>query len=254
MDLKSTRKRRSPVVIAAFEGWSDAADSSSAVLDHLEAVFNSEVIAEIDPEDYYDLREKRPTASRTPSGARQVVWPTTRLSIVRTPRLSRDLVLIRGIEPNMRWRAFSAELLEAVRARGARTVVTLETLLADTPHARPVPVSATTENEGTAAKYRIMHRSKYNGPYGVLSVFADIVADAGLDSVHLQAAVPHYVANPPCPKATLALLHKVQDLLDLEIPPADLPERAQAWEREVDELVAGDAETAEYVKSLEARE
>jgi hypothetical protein len=131
--------------------------------------------------------------------------------------------------------------------------VTLGALLADSPHTRPVPISGTAGDSATAARLSL-EPSRYEGPTGIVGVFADACARAELASVSFWAAVPHYVANPPCPKATLALLRRVEDLLDIEIPLADLPDRARAWERQVDELAAGDTEVADYVRSLESRE
>ena len=140
-----------------------------------------------------------------------------------------------------------------MHALGSDMVVTLGALLADSPHTRPVPISGTAGDPATAARLGL-EPSRYEGPTGIVGVFADGCARAELASVSFWAAVPHYVANPPCPKATLALLRRVEDLLDIEIPLADLPDRARAWERQVDELAAGDAEVADYVKSLESRE
>jgi predicted ATP-grasp superfamily ATP-dependent carboligase len=163
------------------------------------------------------------------------------------------LVLIRGLEPNMRWRGFTDELVEAVRSLDSEMVVTLGALLADSPHTRPVPISGTAGDPATAARLGL-EPSRYEGPTGIVGVFADACTRADIASVSFWAAVPHYVANPPCPKATLALLRRVEDLLDIEIPLADLPDRARAWERQVDELAAGDTEVADYVRSLESRE
>ncbi len=238
--------------MAAFEGWNDAADASSAAVEHLESTFDARVVGAIDPDDYYDFQVNRPTVSGA-GDARKIAWPTTRLSVASPTSGDSDLILIRGLEPNMRWRSFTDELIEAVHALGGETVVSLGALLADSPHTRPVPINGTAGDAGTAARFRL-DASKYEGPTGIVGVFADACTRAGLASVSFWAAVPHYVANPPCPKATLALLRRVEDLLDIEIPLDDLPERARAWERQVDELAAGDTEVAEYVRALESRE
>ncbi|MBL7521868.1 PAC2 family protein [Frankia sp. CNm7] len=254
IEFSGVGQLRSPVVVAAFEGWNDAADASSAAVEHLETVFGARVIGAIDPDDYYDFQVNRPTVSGVEgAAARKISWPTTRLSVARPPKSDSDLVLIRGLEPNMRWRGFTDELIEAVHALGSDMVVTLGALLADSPHTRPVPISGTAGDPVTAARLGL-EASRYEGPTGIVGVFSDACARAELSSVSFWAAVPHYVANPPCPKATLALLRRVEDLLDLEIPLAALPERARAWERQVDELAAGDSEVAEYVRSLESRE
>ena len=252
IEFSGVGQLRSPVVVAAFEGWNDAADASSAAVEHLESIFNARVIGAIDPDDYYDFQVNRPTVSGDGT-ERKIAWPTTRLSVASPAGTDHDLVLIRGLEPNMRWRGFTDELIEAIHALGGDMVVTLGALLADSPHTRPVPISGTAGDPATAARLRL-EASKYEGPTGIVGVFSDACTRAGLASVSFWAAVPHYVANPPCPKATLALLRRVEDLLDLEIPMADLADRARQWERQVDELAAGDSEVAEYVKALESRE
>jgi hypothetical protein len=239
-----------PVVIAAFEGWNDAADAASDAVEHLHRVWDATPLGEIDPDDYYDFQVTRPTVSLIDGVTRHISWPTTRLSLARP---GRDIVLIRGLEPNMRWRGFSSELVDAVQRLGASTVVTLGALLADAPHTRPVPVSGSAGDQETATRLGLDH-SRYEGPTGILGVFADACQRAGLSSVSFWAAVPHYVAQPPCPKATLALLRRVEDVLDIDLPLDDLPERARSWERQVDELAEGDSDVAEYVRSLESRE
>ncbi len=244
---------RNPVVVAAFEGWNDAADAASAAIEHLESVFEARPIGSVDPDEYYDYQVNRPTVSGGDGAERAIQWPTTRISLASPPGAEFDLVLIRGLEPNMRWRTFTAELLEAVTALRAEKIVSLGALLADSPHTRPVPISGTAGDLATAAKLGL-EVSKYEGPTGIVGVFADACATAGLPSVSFWAAVPHYVANPPCPKATLALLRRVEDMLDVEVPLGELPEASRAWERQVDELAEGDSEVAEYVRSLESRE
>jgi len=169
------------------------------------------------------------------------------------PGTDRDLVLVRGLEPNMRWRGFCQELLAIAVELGVELVVTLGALLADSPHTRPVPVSGTSSDPELAARLGL-EPSRYEGPTGIVGVFQDICERAGLPAVSFWAAVPHYVAQPPCPKATVALLHRVEDLLDSPVPMTDLAERARAWERQVDELAAEDSDVAEYIATLEQRE
>jgi len=157
---------------------------------------------------------------------------------------------VRGIEPNMRWRQFCAELLAASEELGAELVVTVGALLADTPHTRPIPVSGTATEPEIADRMKL-EQSHYEGPTGIVGVFQDACTQAGLPAVSFWAAVPHYVAQPPCPKATLALLRRVEDMLDITVPLGDLPEDAKAWERGVDELASEDEEIGDYVRSLE---
>ena len=244
---------RRPAVIAAFEGWNDAGDAASGALDHLERLWAATPLAALDPEDYYDFQVTRPLISFDDVGGRRLSWPTTRLSVASPQGADRDVVLVRGIEPNMRWRQFCRELLDVVVELGADTVVTLGALLADTPHTRPTPVTGTTTDPQLAEELGLL-RSTYEGPTGVVGVLQDAVRERGLSGVSLWGAVPHYVAQPPNPKATLALLRRVEDLLDLEVPVDDLPEEAAAWESTVDELAREDDDVAEYVAALERRE
>jgi proteasome assembly chaperone (PAC2) family protein len=240
----------SPVVIAAFEGWNDAADAASGLVDHLMEQWKAEVIGAIDPEEFYDFQVNRPVISTDANGHRRLSWPTTRIAIARPAELDRDIILVRGIEPNMKWRQFCAELLAACDDLGAELVVTLGALLADTPHTRPIPVS------GTASEPELLDRldleqSSYEGPTGIVGVFNDACNQLDIPSVSYWAAVPHYVAQPPCPKATLALLGQLEELLQAPMPLGELLEDARAWERGVDELAAEDEDVADYVRALE---
>jgi proteasome assembly chaperone (PAC2) family protein len=239
-----------PVMIAAFEGWNDAADAATEAVEHLEEGWDAEPIAELDPEDYYDFQVNRPQVSMTEDGGRQISWPSTRVSVARLESAGRDVVLVRGIEPSMRWRSYCEELLGLATELGVEMVVTLGALLADTPHTRPIPVSGTVSDPSLAGVLDL-ETSRYEGPTGIVGVLQAACGDVGLPAVSVWAAVPHYVAQPPCPKASLALLRKIEDLLDLTLPLGDLPEDARAWERGVDELAAEDEEIAEYVRSLE---
>lgn len=239
-----------PLLIAAFEGWNDAGDAATSAVEHLEEVWSCTRLAELDSEDYYDYQVNRPTVARGEDGSRLVTWPTTRVSFARLPDLGRDVVLVRGIEPNMRWKQFTNEILDVCHELGVEMVVTLGALLADSPHTRPVPVTGTSSDDAVA---RSMHLepSRYEGPTGIVGVVQDACTRAGVPAMSIWAAVPHYVAQPPCPKATLALLRHVEDLLAVPIPLGDLAEDAEAWERGVDELAAEDSEVADYVRSLE---
>lgn len=238
-----------PVMLCAFEGWNDAGDAASGAVLHLEDVWSASQVAEFDPEDYYDYQVNRPEIVLE-DGERTVVWPTTRISVARIPLATRDVVLVHGIEPSMRWRTFTSELLAVARDLGVEMVVTLGALLADTPHTRPVPVSGTSSDSDLALKLGY-EPSSYEGPTGIVGVLQDACATAGIPAVSLWAAVPHYVAQPPCPKATLALLARIEDLLDVPVPLGDLPEEARAWQIGVDELAGEDDEIAAYVAQLE---
>ena len=253
MEIEEAPALVRPVVIAAFEGWNDAAEAASSVVDHLMKVWNARVVAAIDPDDYYDFQVNRPTVGMDEHGFRKLTWPSTHVAVASPPNLDRDVILVRGIEPNMRWRAFCAELLAAIDDLGGELVVTLGALLADTPHTRPIPVTGTATEPEIVDRLKL-EQSTYEGPTGIVGVLQDACAKLDIPAASYWAAVPHYVAQPPCPKATLALLRRVEDLLDLPIPLADLEERARTWERSVDELAAEDSDVAEYIASLEQRE
>jgi proteasome assembly chaperone (PAC2) family protein len=250
IEIEDVPALRSPVLIAAFEGWNDAADAASSVVDHLAEVWHARVVAAIDPEDFYDFQVNRPTVGTNELGMRRITWPSTQLFVCSPPGSSRDVILLRGIEPNMRWRQFCAELIAAAEELGAELAVTLGALLADTPHTRPVPVSGTATDSSTAERLKL-EQSNYEGPTGIVGVFQDAAVQHGVPAVSFWAAVPHYVAQPPCPKATLALLGQLEDLLEVSIPLGDLPEEARAWERGVDELSQEDEEIGDYVRALE---
>jgi len=238
-----------PVMLCAFEGWNDAGDAASGAVLHLEEVWSATQIAEVDPEDYYDFQVNRPEVVFE-EGVRAITWPTTRLSVARIPLATRDVVLVHGIEPSMRWRSFTQELLGAARDLGVEMVVTLGALLADSPHTRPVPVSGSSSDAALALRHGY-EPSTYEGPTGIVGVLQEACVAAGIPSVSLWAAVPHYVAQPPCPKATLALLTRIEDLLDVPVPLGELPEEARAWQIGVDELASEDDEIAQYVRTLE---
>ena len=207
-------------------------------------------MGEIDPEDFYDFQVTRPVMEVTDGKTDRLVWPTTRLSLARPAGLGRDLVLVHGIEPNMRWRGFCDELVASFAELKVELVILLGALLADSPHTRPVPVTAAASDPDLAARLHV-EAVDYKGPTGIVGVLQHASATAGMQSVSLWAAVPHYVAQPPSPKATLALLRSVEDILDISLPLADLPAEARAWERGVDELAEQDSDVAEYVRSLE---
>ncbi|MEZ5094916.1 MAG: PAC2 family protein [Nocardioides sp.] len=240
----------SPVVIAAFEGWNDAAEAASGVIDHLMHAWGARVVGAIDPEDFYDFQVNRPHIGSDELGHRRITWPSTQVAVASPPDLGRDVILVRGIEPNMRWRQFTAELLAACDELGAELVVTLGALLADTPHTRPVPVTGTATETDLVDRLKL-EQSRYEGPTGIVGVLQDACVRMDIPHVSYWAAVPHYVAQPPCPKATLALLGGLEDLLETSLPLGDLPEDARAWERGVDELAQEDDEIADYVRQLE---
>ncbi|MEV4513762.1 PAC2 family protein [Dactylosporangium sp. NPDC049525] len=247
---------RSPVAIAAFEGWNDAADASTAVVEHLEQEWGAEPIAALDPEDFYDFQVNRPTVMMSEGETRRIEWPTTRFSVATPPDAERDIVLIRGIEPSMRWRTFCEQVLEVCHSLEVSRIVLLGALLADVPYTRPLPVSGSAPRGATAidTTERLgLTPTRYEGPTGIVGILHDACVRADLDAVSFWVHVPHYANNPPCPKATLALLHRVEEVLDLPVPTGDLAKESSEWEERLKQAAEQDAELAEYVRELEER-
>lgn len=239
-----------PVVVVAFEGWNDAADAATAVVEHLAETYPTEIVFEIDSDDYYDYQIVRPRVVETDDG-REVVWPSASVRVAHLPE--RDVLLVSGPEPNLHWQRFYGTLVSAFRSFEPEMVILLGAMLTDSPHSRPLPVTGNTSDTGLA-KSLGLEPSGYEGPTGITGVLGDACHRAGLREVSLWASVPHYVAAPPNPKATLALLARLEDLLDVALRLDDLPELARAWQRGVDELAAEDTEISEYIESLEAQQ
>ncbi|MEV7962181.1 PAC2 family protein [Oerskovia paurometabola] len=237
-------------MLAAFEGWNDAGSAATAALLHLHDLWDAQDLAELDPEEYHDFQVIRPVVTTGEDGRREISWPATKIVAATAPGSGRRVLLVHGIEPSMRWRRYCRELLDLAEREGVTTVVTLGALLADVPHTRPIPMTATSESAGLRAVLDVEPNS-YEGPTGIVGVLQHAAAERGMQSVSLWAAVPHYVANPPSPKATIAILSRVEELLSDPIPLGDLPEEAEAWQHGVDELAAEDEEIAEYVHQLE---
>jgi predicted ATP-grasp superfamily ATP-dependent carboligase len=260
IELEELPELVDPVMVAAFEGWNDAADAASNAVRHLAEVLDADLFGAMDAEDYYDFQVNRPVLALDEEGEREIIWPTTRFSVARVPVANprsdaaesayRDVVLVHGIEPNMRWRSFCEELFDLARDLGVTTIVSLGALLADVPHTRPVPVSGSSNNEDLQGAHGL-DKPTLQGPTGINGVLQEMARHEEIDLVSFWAAVPHYVAQAPCPKATLALIRRIEDVLDLTIPLGELPEEARAWETGVDELAAEDSEVAEYVRTLE---
>ncbi|WP_153397391.1 PAC2 family protein [Ornithinicoccus halotolerans] len=249
IELEDVPELDDPLVITAFEGWNDAGESASAALAHLIESWDAELVAAVDPEDFYDFQVNRPRVVGS-GDSRQLQWPTTRVFLARETPLQRPVFLVQGIEPSVRWRAFASDLLGFAGERGVGLLVTLGGLLADVPHSRPIPVSATSDDEALRTRTGV-ERSSYEGPTGIVGVLVDRARQVELPTMSLWAAVPHYAGGPPSPKAALALLGALEEQLGCVIDEGDLPEQARAWERGVDELAASDDEVAEYVQSLE---
>ena len=251
-DVRKAGRHRVPadrtVMLVAFRGWNDAADAASDAVAHVRELIGAEPIHTVDPEPYHDFQVRRPEVVAAPGGARKLVWPSTQVREATVD--GRRLLVVEGTEPSMRWRAFCAELLAVAAAHEVDLVVTVGALLTDVPHTRPIPVSATSEHTATA-KALGLEPSAYEGPTGIIGVLQHEATGAGVAGVSVWAAVPHYVAQPPNPKAVLALLRRLEDLLGLPLGDQGIAEEAEAWQRGVDELAQEDGEIAEYVRQLE---
>ncbi|HEY0215546.1 MAG TPA: PAC2 family protein [Cellulomonas sp.] len=250
MSEQASLPEHETILLAAFEGWNDAGSAASQALEHLHEVWGAEQVDELDPEEYHDFQVNRPVIGLNAEGRREITWPTTAVAVASAPRSGRRIVLVHGIEPSMRWRRYCAELLDIAAGLRVSTVITLGALLADVPHTRPIPVTITSEDDDVRAALDV-EANTYEGPTGIVGVLQHEAAARGLRTLSLWAAVPHYVAHPPSPKATLALLGKIEALCGEPVPLAELPEDAAAWQAGVDELAGEDSEIAEYVHQLE---
>ncbi|MGH3545760.1 MAG: PAC2 family protein [Mycobacteriales bacterium] len=245
---------RSPVAVAAFAGWNDAGEAASEVLKHLAEQWGVEPVAALDPDEYYDFQVNRPTLTLDDDGKQRAIeWSTTQVSYCSPPGADRDIVLIQGIEPNLRWGSFCEELLYLCEELRVERTVILGALLSDTPHTRPVPIIGSATDEEMIKRFEL-DPSHYEGPTGIVAVLQSAFARVGEPALSLWAQVPHYINQPPCPKATLALLNQLENILDLRIPVGDLPEEAAEWETTVNKAASEDSEMLEYITSLEQRE
>jgi proteasome assembly chaperone (PAC2) family protein len=237
-------------MLAAFEGWNDAGESASGAINHLLASWTHHKLAMMDPEDYYDFQVNRPSIKVDERVVREIIWPNTVVFEVSTPHLANDFLIVKGIEPSMKWRTFANELLDLADDYETSMSITMGALLSDTPHTRPITVTGSGAHPDVADRLGI-EISKYEGPTGIIGVLQDAAHQRGIDAVSLWASVPHYVSTPPCPKASLALINALEDFLDISIPQGDLPERASSWETQVNQMAAEDSEVGDYVKQLE---
>ena len=241
---------RVTVMVAAFEGWNDAGEAASDAVKHLVRLWDAEKAAALDADEYYDFQFTRPVVERTPRGDRRIKWPATRIFRASIPGAELDVVLVSGVEPSYKWRAYTAELLALARELDVDCLLLVGALLADVPHTRPIPVTATTEDPELRACLGL-EASQYEGPVGIVGVLAEMAGLADIPALSLWAAVPHYVGQAPSPKAELALLYRIEDLLQVPVDVEQLTEEAEAWERGVDELSTEDPEVAAYVRQLE---
>ena len=257
MEIHQIPLLREPVMLIAFSGWNDAAEAASGAVEHLLSGWSDknddvipELIANVESEDFYDFQVNRPVVTIDESQIRSITWPSTQVFGMSIPSMERDLVIVTGVEPSMKWKSFTSDLLDLADDLEVSLIVSLGSLLADTPHTRPITVSATTSHPSIANRLGVSV-SKYEGPTGILGIIQDGCMRRGIDAISLWAAVPHYASNAPSPKATLALINTLEEFLNIKIPLSNLPDKSDLWEREVNDLAADDSEIADYVKALE---
>ena len=251
MEVNQAFPHNTTLIIAAFGGWNDAAQSATDALEHLLDVWQTEELIDLPGDDYYDYQFNRPEVSIGVDGDREVAWPGTTIFKATTDVLpNTKIYLVHGVEPSMRWKKFCADIYQQLELGESATLITLGALLADVAHTRPIPVSGTTSTKQLQTLTGF-EASRYEGPTGILGILQSEFEVQGIPSVALWAAIPHYVSSPPCPKATLALVRGLEDLLDIAIPVDELVEEARAWQLGVEELATEDDEISEYVRSLE---
>jgi proteasome assembly chaperone (PAC2) family protein len=241
---------RAPALICAFKGWNDAADAASSAITFVAGALGARRFATIDPEEFYDFQSTRPQVKLVDGHTRQIVWPEVELYEARVPRAPRDLVLLVGHEPSMKWRTFSRVITELAEVLGTQLVVTLGALLADVPHTRPISVTGMATDTDLVMRLGLT-RSSYEGPTGIVGVLHAACQESGLPSASLWAAVPHYIAAAPNPKAALALVRKLEGLVQVAVDASDLESATADYDRQVNLAVQSDPDVQAFVERLE---
>jgi proteasome assembly chaperone (PAC2) family protein len=241
---------RAPALVCAFSGWNDAGDAASAALTFIGESLGAERFARIDPEEFYDFQSTRPHIRFGEDGRREVMWPGIEIFAARVPRAPRDLILVQGPEPSMRWRTFCQHIVDLAEALGTQLVVTIGALLADVPHTQPVAITGLASDESLMTKLGIQETT-YEGATGIVGVLHTAFSEAGLPSASLWASVPHYVAAAPNPKAALALVRKVEGLVAVSVDATDLENATGEYERQVGLAVQSDPDVQAFVERLE---
>jgi predicted ATP-grasp superfamily ATP-dependent carboligase len=245
-------KLRAPVMVCAFKGWNDAGEAASAAVSYIRGSFDAREVGSIDPEEFYDFTAVRPTVKMVEGSTREIEWPENSFSIAPVPGAEGDLVLLEGVEPSLRWRRFTEDVVTAAHDLGVRMVITLGALLADVPHSRPVSITGITSDEALVKRLGFEPPS-YEGPTGIVGLIQQACAEAGLPAVSLWASVPHYVAAAPNPKVALALVRAFEGTTGLAVDGADLESAADDYERQVTAAVASDPEVKAFVERLETQ-
>ena len=244
---------RSPIMVCAFRGWNDAAAAASTALTAVANSLDAEQIASLDPEDYFDFQSTRPTISMDEGQTRRIDWPENNVFAVRVPSADRDLVLFDGTEPNLRWRTFSETIATVADALGVEMIISLGALIAEVSHTLPVPITGLASSAELVEELEL-ERSNYEGPTGIVGVVHDLCRQNGIDSASLWAAVPHYVAAVPNPKAALALLRRLEGLTGIAVEASELEEETTDYEEQIGRAVAANPEIEDLVTRIEAEQ
>jgi len=244
---------RSPILVCAFRGWNDAAAAASTALASIANDLEGELVARIDPEDFFDFQSTRPTITMDEGQTRRIEWPENNVIAVPVPTADRDLVLFDGTEPNLRWRTFSETIATVADALGVEMVITLGALIAEVSHTLPVPITGLASSQELVEELEL-ERSSYEGPTGIVGVVHDLCRQTGIDSASLWAAVPHYVAAVPNPKAALALLRRLEALTGIAVEASELEEETEDYEEQIGRAVAANPEIEELVQRIEAEQ
>jgi proteasome assembly chaperone (PAC2) family protein len=242
---------RAPALVCAFTGWNDAGDAASAAVQFMGSCLGATRFARLDPEDFFDFQATRPKVHLVDGRSRRIEWPQIEVWAARAPRAPRDLVLLSGPEPSMRWRTFTRTVVDLAEALGTQLVVTLGALLADVPHSRPVPITGLATDDALTERLSVP-RTSYEGPTGIVGVLHAACQDAGMPSASLWASVPHYVAAAPNPKAALALVRRLERLVSVTVDASDLESAAADYDRQVSLAVQSDPDVQAFVERLEA--
>lgn len=238
------------ILVASFRGWNDAGGSASAALMTLAKEYDQRLLAEIDPEEFFDFQDVRPQIKLEDGNVRAIEWPRNPLFAIETPGGSPDLVLLHGMEPSLKWKTFCSTILAVARQCEVAQVVTMGALLADVPHTRPTTVTGFSSDPSLAARLNL-RRSNYEGPTGITGVLHAACAGQGIPSCSLWAAVPHYIAATPNPMAAMALLSAFEEVAGFDVDIADLEVASERYQEQVSSAVASDEEIAGYVRALE---
>ena len=244
---------RAPILVCSFRGWNDAAGAASTALATVAASLDAELVASVDPEEFFDFQANRPMITLEGGQTRRIDWPANSLIAAEAPSAERDLLLLDGTEPNLRWRGFSEAIANAAERMGVEMVITLGALLAEVAHTLPVPITGLASDEDLVEELDLS-RSTYEGPTGIVGVVHDVCRQHGMSSASLWAAVPHYVAAVPNPKAALALLRRLEGLTGIAVDASELEEETTDYEEQVGRAVAANPEIEELVNRIEEQQ